>query len=163
MTEIFNQENLTVFWQLFLAVVLGGAIGIERELAHKTAGLRTFALVSMGSALFAIISKYAFTEFWGVPGFDPSRIASQVVVGIGFIGAGLIFLKQNQIQGLTTAAGLWVSAAIGLAVGFQLYTIAIFATILTIVILLVLWLVEHRLIERVLPVKDANSLDDQNK
>src|SRR3989304_1086875 len=112
---IFSAENLEIFWQLTLAVLLGAAIGLERQLARKTAGMRTFALVSVGAALFSIISKYAFREFWGLPGFDPSRIASQVVVGIGFLGAGLIILRQDKIQGLTTAAGLWVSAAIGMA------------------------------------------------
>src|SRR3989344_4948720 len=117
MAEIFSQQNLEIFGQLLLAVFLGAAIGIERELARKTAGMRTFALVAMGAALFSIISKFAFTEFWGVPGFDPSRIASQVVVGIGFLGAGIIIFKESRLQGLTTAAGLWVSAAIGMAVG----------------------------------------------
>lgn len=137
------------FWQLLLAVILGAAIGLERELARKTAGMRTFALVSMGACLFSIISKYAFKEFWGVPGFDPSRIASQVVVGIGFLGGGLIILRQDKVRGLTTAAGLWVSAAIGMAVGFSLYSIAVFATTLTILVFLLLWLIENKLVKRI--------------
>lgn len=137
------------FIQLFLAIILGAAIGLERELARKTAGMRTFALVSLGACLFSIISKYAFKEFWGVPGFDPSRIASQVVVGIGFLGGGLIILRQEKLQGLTTAAGLWVSAAIGMAVGFSLYSIAVFTTILTILVFVLLWLIEHKLVKRI--------------
>ncbi len=135
--------------QLVLAVVLGSLVGFEREIARKTAGIRTFALVALGSALFSIISKYAFKEFWGVPGFDPSRIASQVVVGIGFLGAGLIIFKESRLQGLTTAAGLWVSAAIGMAVGFRLYSIAIFATFLTLAVLWMLWAVEYYVVRKI--------------
>lgn len=149
MEQLLSSENLEIFWQLVLAVVLGAFIGLERELARKTAGMRTFALVSLGAALFSIISKYAFKEFWGVPGFDPSRIASQVVVGIGFLGAGLIILRQEKVRGLTTAAGMWVSASIGMAVGFRLYSIAVFATILTILVFLLLWIIEHKLVRRI--------------
>src|SRR3989338_8734060 len=108
--------------------------------------MRTFALVALGSCLFSVISKLAFKEFWGVPGFDPSRIASQVVVGIGFIGAGVIMFQQANVRGLTTAAGLWVSAAIGMAVGYKLYAIAVFTALLTLLILILLWLFESRII-----------------
>ena len=138
--DFLNSETLQIFWQLFLAVLLGSFIGVEREIAGKTAGIRTHALVALGAALFSIISKYAFREFWGVPGFDPSRIASQVVVGVGFIGAGLIVFKESKVRGLTTAAGLWVAAAIGMSVGYRLFSIAIFTTILTIAIFVLLWL-----------------------
>lgn len=132
--------------QLILAVVLGALIGLERQLAGKTAGVRTYALVSLGSALFSYISKYGFVEFWGVPGFDPSRIASQVVVGVGFIGAGLIVFHSERVKGLTTAAGLWVSAAIGMAVGFRLYSIAILTTILVLAIFIILWVIEQKVV-----------------
>ena len=144
-------ENLEIFGQLALAVLFGALIGIERELARKTAGTRTFALVSLGACLFSIISKYAFQEFWGVPGFDPSRIASQVVVGIGFIGAGAIIFHQegSRVRGLTTAAGLWVSAAIGMSVGYKLYAIAAATTLLTVLILVVLWFFEQRVLKRI--------------
>lgn len=158
--EVFSSQNLQIFGQLALAVLLGAVIGLERELARKTAGMRTFALVAMGAALFSIISKYGFPEFLGVPGFDPSRIASQIVVGIGFLGAGLIILRQEKVRGLTTAAGLWVSAAIGMAVGFELYAIAVFATVLTILIFLVLWTIEHRLIKH-LPYERSGDDDDE--
>lgn len=146
---MFSKEVWEIFGQLVLAVILGSLVGFEREIAKKTAGIRTFALVALGAALFSIISKYAFKEFWGVPGFDPSRIASQVVVGIGFLGAGLIIFKESRLQGLTTAAGLWVSAAIGMAVGFRLYPIAVFATVLTLAVLWILWAVEYYIVRKI--------------
>src|SRR3989344_4048948 len=119
--EFFSPATLGIFGQLALATLLGALIGIERELARKTAGMRTFALVSLGSALFTIISQIAFVSFVG-SSFDPSRIASQVVVGIGFIGAGMIVLDKSHVRGLTTAAGLWVSADVGMAVAYKFYT-----------------------------------------
>lgn len=149
MDGFFSAENLGIFKQLLLALVLGAMIGAERRLAHKTAGMRTFALVALGSALFTIISVVAFADYAGRPGFDPSRIASQIVVGIGFLGAGLIVLKESKVRGLTTAAGLWVTAAIGMTVGYKLYAIAIFSTILTLLIFLVLWFLEHKYLTRV--------------
>ncbi len=145
--HFFSDGNLVIFGQLALATILGALIGMERRLAKKTAGMRTFALVSSGSALFSIISQLAFENFIG-SSYDPSRIASQVVVGIGFIGAGSILSSQNKVRGLTTAAGLWVSAAIGMAVAYKLYSIAIFATMVTISILVVLWFFEHKLIKQ---------------
>lgn len=153
-------ESLEFFGQLLLAVLLGSLIGLERRMAGKKAGMRTFALVSLGAALFSIISKYAFREFWGVPGFDPSRIASQVVVGIGFIGAGVIIFQKPAIKGLTTAAGMWVSAAIGMATGFQMYGIAIFATLLTILILLFLWFLERKMVNKGLKASSEHEDDD---
>lgn len=136
------------YLQLTLAVVLGTVLGVERQLAGKVAGVRTYALVSLGACLFSMMSKYAFPEFIGVPGFDPSRIASQVVVGIGFLGAGLIIFQQNRVYGLTTAAGLWVAAAIGMATAFRLYDIAIFTTILTLAVFVILWYFEKKFISK---------------
>jgi len=136
-----------IFIQLFLAVVLGGLVGIERSLVHKTAGLRTFALVSLGSAAFTIVSQLAFANGQYV-GFDPSRIASQIVVGIGFLAGGVIIFSNNRLQGLTTSAGIWVSAAIGLAVGVKLYALAAFVTILTLCIFGLFYAIEQRLVER---------------
>ncbi len=147
--EFLTHQNLEIFYQLLLAAGLGAIIGAERRLAHKTAGMRTFALVSMGACLFTIISIVAFLDYAGKPGFDPSRIASQIVVGIGFLGAGLIIFHDSKVRGLTTAAGLWVTAAIGMSVGYKLYVVAIFATILTLVIFLALWLFEFRFLSRV--------------
>ncbi len=147
--DFFSSQNVEIFYQLLLAIGLGAAIGAERRLAHKTAGMRTFALVAMGACLFTIISVVAFAEYAGKPGFDPSRIASQIVVGIGFLGAGLIVFKENTVRGLTTAAGLWDTAAIGMCVGYKLYAVAIMATILTLLVFLLLWIFEHKFLTRV--------------
>ena len=116
--------------RLVVAGLLGGLIGFERAFRAKEAGSRTHSIVALGSALFMIISKYAFEG-----DFDSSRVAAQVASGIGFIGAGVIIFQKNVIRGVTTAAGLWVAAAIGLACGAKMYPVAIAATILTIVVL----------------------------
>lgn len=138
-------QEWSMFIQLFIAALLGSFLGLERALAGKTAGLRTFALVSMGSALFIIISEIIGNNYLGVTAFDPLRVASQIIVGIGFLGAGLIIFKESKISGLTTAAGLWVSAGIGMAVGYKLYLIAIFVTILTFFIFTILWFIERKI------------------
>lgn len=117
--------------QVFIAALLGGLIGLQREVAHKAAGLRTYAFVAIGSCLFTIISRMGFQG----PLVDPSRVAAQVVVGIGFLGAGLIFVRQEHVEGLTTAAGLWVTAAIGMAVAAGLYPIAIVTAVITLLFL----------------------------
>ena len=148
MELIMTSENIEIFFQLTLAVLLGGAIGFERRLAKKTAGIRTFALVALGATLFSIIPQIAFRDFIGVSSFDPSRVASQVVVGIGFLGAGLIIFQEDKLRGLTTAAGLWVAAAIGIAVGYQMYILAVFSTLLTILVLYFLWFVEFKLMDK---------------
>jgi len=127
---IIDSGTLEIFGQLLLSVILGVSIGIEREVANKFAGMRTHALVAMGATLFTI-SSVALTG----PVIDQTRIAAQIVTGIGFLGAGLIVFHKSRVHGLTTAAGVWVAAAIGMAVGFQLYAISIFATILTILVL----------------------------
>lgn len=120
--------------RIALAGVLGAAVGLERELRAKEAGTRTHFLVSMGSALFTILSQYGFDEslkvYSSLVSFDPSRIAAQVVTGIGFIGAGTIIFQKHVVKGLTTAAGLWVTAAIGMTVATGLYALAIGSTIL---------------------------------
>lgn len=110
-------------------MVLGGLVGLEREYRAKDAGFRTHFLVALGSALFTLISIYGFTE--GVK--DTSRVAAQVVSGIGFLGAGLIVFQRNVIRGLTTAAGLWVTAAIGMACGVGQYYMAVVVTVLMLV------------------------------
>jgi len=117
--------------RILVAAVLGGLIGLEREYREKAAGFRTHFLVALGSALFMILSQFGFeTAITDLPNvsLDPSRIASQVVTGIGFIGAGTIMLTKNSVRGLTTAAGIWVTAAIGLACGSGLYALAIVST-----------------------------------
>lgn len=137
--------EVSIFIQLFIAAFLGALIGIERALAGKTAGLRTFALISMSSALFIIASKMMNSQFVGITNFDPSRVASQIIVAVGFLGAGVIIFNGSRVSGLTTAAGMWAAAGIGMAIGFQLYLLAIYATILTIFIFTILWLVEKEI------------------
>ncbi|MGL5821149.1 MAG: MgtC/SapB family protein [Sarcina sp.] len=138
-TGYFFYDNFSLLWEFFirlmLATILGGMIGYEREFRSKEAGLRTHILVALGAALVMMVSQYGF--FSVVSTYiqvDPSRIAAQVVSGIGFIGAGVIFKEQGSIKGLSTAAGLWGVAAIGLAVGAGLYTLAITATIIILIV-----------------------------
>jgi len=135
-------NNYEVFIKLFIAMVLGVCLGLERTAARKTAGMRTYGLTSMAAALFVVISEITSKKYIGISSVDPMRMASQLVVGIGFIGAGLIILKQSKVNGLTTAVGLWISTGIGMAVGFGLYSIAVFATVLTLFVFTVLWTVE---------------------
>ena len=113
---------LEITLRLFVALLLGGVIGIEREYRSKEAGFRTHFLVALGSALFCVVSQYGFDLK------DSSRVAAQVVSGIGFLGAGTIIFQKNVVRGLTTAAGLWVTAAIGLACGTGMYIAAAIAT-----------------------------------
>ncbi|MBQ7420814.1 MAG: MgtC/SapB family protein [Prevotella sp.] len=121
--------------RIFIAAVLGGLIGLEREYRAKEAGFRTHFLVALGSALFMIVSAYGFDGVLTQPEMrlDVSRIAAQVVTGIGFIGAGTIIFQKNAVRGLTTAAGVWVVAAIGLACGAGMYSLASAATVLVLV------------------------------
>jgi putative Mg2+ transporter-C (MgtC) family protein len=122
-----------VIFQLILAALLGGLLGLEREYWKKQAGIRTFSLVALGSTLFTILALEGFNSFPGK--IDPTRVIQAIAVGIGFIGAGIIFHRGFAIEGLTTAAGLWVAAGIGGAVGAKLYFLAIFCTFLAIFIL----------------------------
>ncbi|KRL04460.1 MgtC/SapB family protein [Liquorilactobacillus oeni] len=130
MQWLFGDNQIEWCLRLVLATICGGIIGYERRSKMKAAGVRTHILVTMGSALIMIVSKYAFFDIAQKNGMslDPSRISAQVVSGIGFIGAGAILTKHKIIDGLTTATGLWVAAGIGLALGSGMYTIAIAAT-----------------------------------
>lgn len=123
--------------RIFIAAILGGIIGLEREYRSKEAGFRTHFLVAMGSALFMIVSAYGFSDAMSneLQRWDVSRVAAQVVSGIGFIGAGTIIFRksENVVSGLTTAAGVWVVAAIGLACGGGLYKLAIASSLLVLV------------------------------
>jgi len=131
------------FLRLGLAAVLGGAIGLEREYHHKPAGLRTNILIALGSALFSILS----VELGDGAG-SPDRIAAQVVTGIGFLGAGAILRSGENIHGLTTAATIWVNAAIGMAAGIGSYAVAAGAAALTLIVLAILPPIERRFEER---------------
>jgi putative Mg2+ transporter-C (MgtC) family protein len=137
---------METLFQLILAAFLGGVVGLEREYKRKEAGLRTYALVSLGAALFTIITLEFSHAFLGKPGInlDPLRVVQAVAIGIGFIGAGLIIYRQFYVEGLTTAAGLWVAAAIGLAVGVKLYLLSVFVVLVAIGILAGLRLLEEK-------------------
>lgn len=151
--EILISQNLEIFVRLFVAVILGGLIGLERQLAKKTAGLRTFSLVSLGSALFTVISIILSDKF---PSVDISRIPSQIITGVGFIGAGIIIFHGVHPKGITTAAGLWVSSAVGVASGFGFYSLAAFTTLLTILIFVVFWFFEEKFVKKIAEEIDIN-------
>jgi putative Mg2+ transporter-C (MgtC) family protein len=112
-------HELDILWRLGLALVLSSAIGVEREIRQKTAGLSTYTLVGVGSAAFMLVSIFGFSDAVGQAhvSLDPSRVAAQIVSGIGFIGGGIIFVRRDSVRGLTTAAGVWVTAAVGMACG----------------------------------------------
>lgn len=142
--EWLSIADLTVFFQLALATLLGMALGVERSIAGKTAGMRTYALVALGSCLFTVTSVLVSSAYIGVVNFDPLRVAAGIITGIGFIGAGIIIFRENTPKGLTTAAGLWVVSGIGIAVGFGLYALSIFATLLALSIFTLMWYLENR-------------------
>ncbi|MBI2451147.1 MAG: MgtC/SapB family protein [Parcubacteria group bacterium] len=135
---IFTDFSYEILIQLILAVILGAVIGFERTVSGKAAGLRTYALVTLGSTIFTILSRLAFRPDVLNNQFDPTRIAAQIVVGIGFIGAGLIVIKEQKLQGLTTAAGLWTAAAVGMAIGAKFYFTALSSVFLIVLILAIL-------------------------
>jgi len=144
-----------VVLRVVLAGVFGGAIGAERKIREREAGLRTHMLVSIGAALFTLVSAYGFSDFHfsnasGVT-YDPTRIAAQVVTGIGFLGAGAIIRQGLSVRGLTTAASLWVVAAIGIATGAGYYSAALITTVVVLVSLWPLRIIAFRLFERVRP------------
>ena len=121
--------------QIFLAFILGLVIGIEREYHHSPAGIRTYAAVCLGSCVFGIISTHAYGGHFYTSVVDPTRIAAQIVSGIGFLGAGVIFRDDLKTRGLTTAATIWATAAVGLAVAFELYLVSIVTTALILLLL----------------------------
>lgn len=147
---------MMITWQetilrLFIAVILGGVVGIERQRYDWSAGLRTHMLVCLGSTLVMIVSSFGFSAMLTTDhvSFDPSRVAAQVVSGIGFLGAGtILFLKREVIKGLTTAAGLWTVAGVGLAVGGGLYFAAIATTIFVLIILIIVKPYKKKLISK---------------
>ena len=149
--------------RLVLAALLGGAIGLERELRERQAGLRTHLVVCLGSALFTVVSAYGFREFLvhggSVVRADPTRIAAQIVSGIGFLGAGAIIRQGLTVRGLTTAATLWVSAAIGIAAGAGYYSGAVLGTVVSIVALWPLRIAAYRVFERLRPEERSIVVD----
>jgi len=127
-------SDVELIQRLLLAAVLGGVLGIEREVRQKAAGLRTNMLIAIGSALFTLMSY----ELADAAGADPSRVAAQIVTGIGFLGAGAIIRRDGDIHGLTTAATIWVNAAVGVAAGGGEFHLALIATAVTLIVLLML-------------------------
>lgn len=125
---------LDIILRLLLATALGAGIGYQRERSNKPAGLRTHALICLGCALFTVVSIFGFSD-----GVDTSRVAAAVVTGIGFIGAGVIFrgMRGDRVMGLTTAASVWVTAAIGLAAGVGMYLIAFIIAVVTVLVLMI--------------------------
>jgi len=128
--------------RLLVALILGAVVGLERERQERAAGLRTVTMVSLGSCLFTLVGAYGF------PNTDPSRVAAQIVTGIGFLGAGTIFLRKDLVRGLTTAATIWTVAAIGMAAGTSQYIVAFFTTLLILSVLMVLKPIEKRFFKR---------------
>jgi putative Mg2+ transporter-C (MgtC) family protein len=141
-----------VLLRLFVAAALGGAIGLERELRERQAGLRTHLVVSVGAALFTLVSAYGFANFDGK--VDPTRIAAQIVSGIGFLGAGAIIRQGLSVRGLTTAASLWLVAAIGMAAGAGYWEGALIATLGALLTLGPLRVVAFRILSRYRPQHD---------
>ena len=136
--------TIDILMRLVIALLLGGLVGVERTVAGKTAGMRTYALVSMGSSLFALVSLLVSERLIGTVAFNPIVLGPAIISGIGFIGAGLVFHNNTDMRtsGLTSAAGLWVAAGIGMAAGFGLYYLAIISALLTLLIFTILWYVE---------------------
>ena len=122
-------EEILYLLNILLAVVLGFAIGYERKLRYKEAGIRTHTIVCVGSALIMVVSKYGFSD---IQEYDASRVAAQIVSGIGFLGAGIIIYRKHEIHGLTTAAGVWATAGVGMAAGAGMYVVAAGAAVVII-------------------------------
>ena len=136
-----DPQTVTLFLKLAVAMLCGMFLGTERLLSHKAAGMRTYALVSMGAALFVMTGDLIFTRYGSA--FAPSAIMQGIITGIGFMGAGVIIFRDSNVVGLTTASGLWVASGIGMASGFGLYTLAVLATLLSLFVFIVLWHVEQ--------------------
>lgn len=142
---------------MLLATILGGLIGFERRVGHKEAGVRTHALVTVGSTLFTAISIHALTGYPGFDAVDISRIMAQVIVGVGFLGAGLIVFTGKRVANLTTAAGIWICAGIGMAVGVGWYIVASAGTV---IVLLLLWVIQNYFPSRTVSYSKSKSDDD---
>lgn len=131
------------FLNIFLAALFGAIIGIERTLAGKSAGMRTYSLVSLGSSLFVTVTQLAFFELVNVHvDADPLHMLTGIVTGVGFIGAGMIYSTRDSLHGLTSAAGLWIASAVGVACAYGLFTLAFYVTLLTLFIFTGVWVFE---------------------
>lgn len=143
-TSLVTPDTLDMMIRLLVAAGLGLVLGFERMVAHKHAGMRTYALVALGACLFVIVGVLSANSFAEFPGMNPVQIAGSIVIGIGFIGAGLASWKNGGHVELTTTSGIWVAAGIGMACGFGFYVEAIFATLVALFILGVLSILERR-------------------
>ena len=171
-SQIYEQLNspqvniVGSIFQLLLSMLLGSIVGFERRRRGQSAGVRTFSLIAMGSTLAMILSIYVPQKYAGVLDGDPTRIAAQVISGIGFLGAGAIIQMKGSVRGLTTAAGIWMVSALGMAVGCGLYTVGIVATALILFILVLLERIEHRVSmrseSRIIRITTAVILHDIN-
>lgn len=154
-SEIFNSLNASInsidvnavnsVFRLLLSLLLGSVVGYERKRKGQSAGVRTFSLIAMGATLAMLLSIYVPQEYLGLKNGDPGRIAAQVITGVGFLGAGAIIQMKGSVRGLTTAAGIWMVATIGMAVGVGMYVVSIAATALILFILVQLEKIEHRI------------------
>ena len=142
---LFIDPTVVMFAKLLLAMILGGIIGTERAvLAKQSAGTRTFGLVALGACLFIVAGNFVDTAYVSVASFDPMRIAAAIIMGIGFLGGGIIVFRADAVHGATTAAGLWIAAGVGIAVGFGMYAVAVFTTILSLLMFTGMWYLENR-------------------
>ncbi|HPC31124.1 MAG TPA: MgtC/SapB family protein [Candidatus Paceibacterota bacterium] len=153
-------SNLKIIFDLLLATSLGALIGIEREWAKKDPGIRTFSFVSLGSALFMILGRLVILKI-GLGAYDPSRTLGQIIVGIGFLGAGIIIFnrEEQRFQGLTTASMLWVTAAIGSAVGLGCYEIALVTALIMIIMNAFIRPIEIKLDKKIDEIKEKKKID----
>lgn len=153
-------QGLKQFLELGVAFLLSAAIGLEREIRHKSAGLRTYTVVGVAAALFLLISKYGFMDVLADNRIvlDPSRVAAQIVTGIGFIGAGVVFVRGDSVKGLTTAATVWLVTGIGMACGAGLLLLAVGATAAYFIVALI-----FPLLLRLLPGTQVASESDHNQ
>jgi len=151
-------SDFQMIMRLLLTLVLSGLVGLERQVHRRDAGLRTHILVALGSCLIMLTSLYVFDIYKDTVSMDPARIAAGVITGIGFLGAGTIIREPEGVRGLTTAASLWVVAGIGLAVGCGFINVAIYTTVLVLLVLHLLRYIEDRLLNgphKVTPGKDS--------
>ncbi|MDE6238894.1 MAG: MgtC/SapB family protein [Muribaculaceae bacterium] len=137
-------NSINSIFRLILSLLLGSIVGYERKRKGQTAGVRTFSLIAMGATLAMLLSIYIPQEYLGLKNGDPGRVAAQVVTGVGFLGAGAIIQMKGSVRGLTTAAGIWMVATIGMAVGVGMYWVSVAATALILFILVQLERIEHR-------------------
>lgn len=159
-------NSVNAIYRLLLSLLLGSVVGYERKRKGQSAGVRTFSLIAMGATLAMLLSIYVPQEYLGLKNGDPGRIAAQVITGVGFLGAGAIIQMKGSVRGLTTAAGIWMVATIGMAVGVGMYWVSVAATALIMFILVQLERIEHRISlgseSRVIHIKSSAIIKDIN-